>query len=208
VDSILALEPLSKSYLERLFHFRLRERNILVTFHAETTWDSQSGALVEPLLASLRELPDDIGIIVTGTNSDRGGKAIWQRLLNFTLEKPNRRTAIGSLGSEYYLSLLYHMDMVVGNSSSGLYEAPSFGIPSLDIGHRQEGRLRGTTVIHVPNEKDAILAGLWQGLNGGRLIPDNPYGDGRAATRIVDVLTTLPSREKLLRKNFAEIDKL
>ena len=112
-----------------------------------------------------------------------------------------------SLGQLRYLSLMAQVDAVVGNSSSGLYEAPSFGIPTIDIGDRQRGRLAATSVLHCEPEASAItecLSRAWHFDAGGTV---NPYGDGHSAARIVDALRQLPNAKVLLKKTFHLIDR-
>ena len=117
---------------------------------------------------------------------------------------------VTSLGDRLYLSLLEHADAMVGNSSSGLIEAPSFGLPAVNIGSRQTGRLRGANVIDVAPERDDILsaieAALAPGLRTRLRATPNPYGDGRAAPRIVKVLREVELTPRLVRKRFVETE--
>jgi UDP-N-acetylglucosamine 2-epimerase (non-hydrolysing)/GDP/UDP-N,N'-diacetylbacillosamine 2-epimerase (hydrolysing) len=94
------------------------------------------------------------------------------------------------------------VDVVAGNSSSGLYEAPSFGIPTVDIGDRQRGRIAASSVLHCEPERSAIANSLKAALGVGRQAVVNPYGDGEASRRIVRILRGLPPTEVLLRKPF------
>jgi UDP-N-acetylglucosamine 2-epimerase len=107
-----------------------------------------------------------------------------------------------SLGSLRYLSLMAQVDAVVGNSSSGLYEAPSFGIPTVDIGDRQRGRLAAASVLHCSPERGAIRQALARALALDCSDVVNPYGDAKTAPRIVRLLQALPPRAELLKKTF------
>jgi UDP-N-acetylglucosamine 2-epimerase len=117
---------------------------------------------------------------------------------------------IPNLGTEGYLSLMAHAAALVGNSSSGLIEAPSFGLPAVNIGTRQQGRLRAANVIDVGYRRQEILAGLKQALRPGfraRLRGmANPYGDGHSAQRIVNRLKAVPLDARLLMKRFTDWD--
>jgi UDP-N-acetylglucosamine 2-epimerase (non-hydrolysing)/GDP/UDP-N,N'-diacetylbacillosamine 2-epimerase (hydrolysing) len=127
-----------------------------------------------------------------------------ERIEEFSARHPRRCRLVRSLGERLYLSLLRHADLMVGNSSSGLIEAPSFGLPVVNVGARQRGRLRGANVIDVEPLRDDILRGIEAGLTPAfraraRAAP-NPYGDGHAAPRIVDVLRTVPLDADLVQK--------
>jgi UDP-N-acetylglucosamine 2-epimerase len=109
-----------------------------------------------------------------------------------------------SLGSELFLNALHHVDVIVGNSSSGLYEAPSFGIATVNIGDRQKGRLRAPSVIDCTVEAVEIANAIKLALSFGKLQQINPYGDGHAAEKIVAVLEGIKDLPSLMRKPFYE----
>ena len=110
-----------------------------------------------------------------------------------------------SLGQTRYLSLMAQADAVVGNSSSGLYEAPSLRVPTVDVGDRQKGRLAAASVLHVPAEAPAITAGVLAAFDLDCDGVINPYGDGHSAPRIVEVLRRAPDRATLVAKRFHEV---
>jgi UDP-N-acetylglucosamine 2-epimerase len=107
-----------------------------------------------------------------------------------------------SLGQLRYLSLMAQADVVLGNSSSGLYEAPSFGVPTVDIGDRQRGRLRAASVLHCEPDRAAIGGAIARALALDCKATVNPYGDGDAARRIVGILRGLGPGEPSLKKHF------
>jgi len=140
---------------------------------------------------------------VTYPNADTAGQTIIERLEEFAARCARVRL-VCNLGDDVYLSVLAAADAMVGNSSSGLIEAPSFGLPAINVGRRQQGRLRGANVIDVGDTTDEILAGLETALASGmreRLRGErNPYGDGHAADRVVRVLREVELGPRLIVK--------
>ena len=201
VDAVLRAPRASREELERELAWRLRPRNLLVSFHPPTVRAEAAEAELEELLAALEGLGPEVGIVLTGSNADEAGLRLSRRLEAFAAGRPHVLYR-PSLGQRRYLGLMALADAVVGNSSSGLYEAPSLGTPSVDVGERQRGRPRAASVLHCPPRREAIRAAVERALALGRVRVANPYGDGRAAGRIVAVLRELPSRERLLRKRF------
>ena len=177
-----------------------RARNLLVTMHP-VTLASDPLADGEALLAALNRLDDSFGFIFTGSNADEGGRKFTARIMAFVESHPGA-TFHASLGTERYINALAHCDAVVGNSSSGLYEAPSMGLPTVNIGTRQDGRLRASSVIDCKAEPAAIVSAIARAMAldcSGTL---NPYGDGQASARIVLVLKQLHDPSTLLHKHF------
>jgi UDP-hydrolysing UDP-N-acetyl-D-glucosamine 2-epimerase len=180
-----------------------RAVNLIVTFHPATLAKS-SLADLEEMLVALAELGDRCAVLFTGSNADPDGRRIDARLRGFVAGDASARRFTPSLGSELYFAALTHMDAMVGNSSSGLYEGPSFGIPAVNIGDRQKGRLRASSVIDCAAESRAIGAAIGAALARGRQPATNPYGDGHAAERIVAVLASIRDPRSLLIKRFME----
>ena len=110
-----------------------------------------------------------------------------------------------SLGSQRYFAALGAVDVVIGNSSSGLYEAPSFDVPTVNIGDRQARRVRATSVLDCGSDTGSIIAAMTQALAGDYSGTVNPYGDGHAAARIIDVLAAVKDPRALIRKSFVDI---
>jgi UDP-hydrolysing UDP-N-acetyl-D-glucosamine 2-epimerase len=200
---ILTRRPLLvRAELEASLGAALGTHNLLVTFHPATLSATDSMAQFDALLDALDDQDVDTRIWFTYPNADTGGMALASRLEIWANARPQRVHAFKSLGQLRYLSLMAEADVVVGNSSSGLYEAPSLGVPTVDIGDRQRGRLAATSVIHCEANRAAIVAAIDRALKADCSSIVNPYGDGHSAPRIVRALRALPSAASLLQKRF------
>lgn len=204
LDHLLRTPLLNREQLEEALGFRFRSRNLLVTFHPVTLEQRTAGEQFEALLTALDRLGDDVGVIFTRPNADTGGSEINARIDAYTATRPHT-AAYPSLGQLRYLSCLAVVDLVVGNSSSGLYEAPSLKVPTVNIGDRQKGRLLADSVISCAPEVDAIAGALEQGFALDCSSVVNPYGDGTSALKIVAVLKQLEEPRSLLKKRFHEV---
>lgn len=202
LDHLHRLSLLDREGLEAELAAPLGLRNLLVTFHPVTLSPGQSRQQLEALCDALDVLPDDVIVWCTMPNADAGGRELGGVLTAWASARPSRVRIHASLGQLRYLSLLKVVDAVVGNSSSGLYEAPSFGVPTVNIGDRQKGRLAAESVIHVAPNKEAILQGIKEAFARGRRATHNPYGDGFTAPRIVQILRNLPPAAELRLKHF------
>jgi len=203
IDELKATELLSREQLEQSLDFELRPRNLAITFHPATLGIADPVSKLNILLASLDRLGTDTGLIFTGSNADTGGDAVNARLSEYVAGR-DHACLHTSLGQQRYYSLVAMADAVVGNSSSGLYEAPSLGTPTVNIGDRQKGRLRAASVIDCPVETDAIIDAIQRAWNLDMSGVENPYGDGHASERILAVLKQPWEREKLIHKQFVE----
>lgn len=177
----------------------------LVTFHPATL-SGDSEAQCAALLHALDCFPE-AHVIFTGSNADPGARRIDAMVLNW-VAREDRAVFHRSLGSQRYFSALAQVDAVIGNSSSGLYEAPSFAVPTVNIGDRQARRLRAASVIDCAADTGAIAAAIRQALAAGRSKDvRNPYGDGTAARHIADILAGLKEPSQLVRKSFRDLAK-
>ena len=162
----------------------------------------------DSLLAALDRFPEAT-IVFTLTNADPDGRDIITRIDNWCAMHPGRATCFAALGAQRYLSLAAESDAVIGNSSSGLIEAPWLGVPTVDIGDRQRGRIAPPSVIHADAGADAIEAAIHRALDPafreGLRNMENPYGDGHAAARIVAVLRQAELGETLIKKRFYDL---
>ncbi|MDI1325532.1 MAG: UDP-N-acetylglucosamine 2-epimerase [Brevundimonas sp.] len=204
LDQLRRRPLLDRAALEAALGAPLGPRNILVTFHPVTLTADRGQGEFEALLAALDALPADVVKWVTRPNADPGHRAIETALDVWAGDRPDVRV-FASLGQLRYLSLMAQVDAVVGNSSSGLYEAPSFGAPTVDIGDRQKGRLAAASVIRCPAEAPAIAAAVLEAFALDCTDVVNLYGDGFSAGRIVRILRDAPPRETLLAKAFHEV---
>jgi len=204
LDTIKQMTPLPREVLEKQLGITLRRRNLLVTFHPATLDEEPAELQFQTLLDVLAELPDT-GIIFTKVNADPAGRAINRLIDGFVADHATNAAAFHSLGSLQYLSLMRQVDAVVGNSSSGIVEAPSLGIGTIDIGNRQQGRQRAASVISCPARPDRLrraFAILYSPAFQARLKEVvNPYGDGQAAPRIANHLREV-SLDGILKKKF------
>lgn len=174
----------------------------LVGMHPETNCP-QPLAPMEAILAALGELPE-LPTLFTAPNSDPGGAAMRAEIESFVSSRP-WAVFHDTLGSTLYANAFRHGAVLIGNTSSGIIEAPLFALPFLNVGNRQEGRLQSDTAANCPNDKDRIKAAISRLLSLPRMDFEqgsSPYGDGRSARRIAQVLESLPSREKLTHKGF------
>jgi GDP/UDP-N,N'-diacetylbacillosamine 2-epimerase (hydrolysing) len=206
IDGITRLQLMERAELEASLDFELAERNLLVTFHPVTLEAASSAEQIAALLDALAAL-DHTGLIFTMPNADTDGGVLFELIEAFVAGHP-RAKAFASLGHLRYLSCMRIADGVVGNSSSGLIEAPSLGRGTLNIGDRQRGRLKARSVIDCTPDQGAIADGLAQLLSAdfrqGLANVENPYGSGGASEKIVETLARVPLGD-LLKKKFYDI---
>lgn len=207
IDAIKQLPLLDRAALEAELDFKFGDRNLLVTFHPPTLEPDAAAAQTQALLDALDGLGDATRLIFTMPNADTGGRELAAMVNSFVASRENARV-FTSLGQLRYLSCLKHVDGVVGNSSSGLIEAPSFGVGTVNIGDRQAGRLKAASVIDCAPERQAIeaaLARLASAAFGEELKgAHNPYGEGGATAAILEVLRRHPLAG-VLKKAFHDI---
>lgn len=210
LDNIRKLKLLSKNELEESLGFSLSSTSFLVTFHPATADGLSPVASLRSLLASLGEFPE-ARVIFTKSNADAGGREINEVIDRFAAENKSRVYVTASLGQLRYLSALKHVSLVIGNSSSGIVEAPALRKPTVNIGSRQQGRLRAETVIDVGVDTDAISRGISRALSRdfqeGLTEALSPYGSGGASSAIRRVLRQQPL-EGLIKKKFYDVSFL
>jgi len=201
LDRIRTARLLSRDELAQRLDLAPDDHWLIVTYHPATLEYQETGRHTDELLAALEKV--DATCVVTYPNADTAGRTIIARLEEFA-GRHDRVRLVRNLGDDVYLSLLRHADAMVGNSSSGLIEAPSFELPVVNVGARQAGRLRAANVVDVSPDRDEILAGvdaaLTPAFRAGLSGMKNPYGDGHAAERIVRVLRTVELGATLTRK--------
>ncbi|AXE30451.1 UDP-N-acetylglucosamine 2-epimerase (hydrolyzing) [Chromobacterium phragmitis] len=205
LDHLRRQQLLDHAALETSLGQPLGARNALVTFHPVTLEPADGLRQQEELLAALEALPEEWVLWFTLPNADTGGRGLAAALQAWAKGRARVRV-FASLGQLRYLSLMREADVVVGNSSSGLYEAPSFQVPTIDIGDRQRGRLAAASVLHCEPERGAIREAINRALALDCSGVQNPYGDGRSAARIVDALRAMPPAQSMLKKTFHMIE--
>lgn len=204
VENIKNTPLLSKQELEANLQFELGEKSLLVTYHPVTLEHFTAEEQCMNLLEALEEF-SDYRIIFTLPNSDTNGRIIMRLIHEFVEKHKERSIAFTSLGKVRYLSALQYISAVVGNSSSGIIEVPSFGIPTLNIGDRQKGRIAAKSVMHCGTSKNEIMIGLLQILSeemrGKMNLQSNPYEKQGTTEAIVRIIKNV-SIENLLQKSF------
>lgn len=204
IENIKRLKLLSKDEFEKSIEFKLNIKNILVTFHPVTLENSTAKEQFQQLLDTIDEL-EDTNIIFTKANSDTDGRVINKMIDEYVTKNSHKSIVFTSLGQLRYLSSLQYVDAVVGNSSSGLAEAPSFKIGTINIGDRQKGRIKASSVIDCEPNKDSILKSFEKlyskEFQNSLINVKNPYGDGCASKKIVEILKNVDLKN-ILKKSF------
>lgn len=208
LDNIKNLKLLKRNDFEKRINFALGRNNIIVTFNSSTL--ENKGLLLKQFKNLLKVIDEfkDTKVIFTKSNPDLYADAINILIDKYVSLNKHRTIAFASMGSLLYLSSLQFMDAVIGNSSSGIIEAPSFGIPTINIGDRQRGRVRADSVIDIDGRISSIRNAIKKSFSASfrqscRNIK-NPYGNGESAKKITSILKkiTIP----LPKKSFFDID--
>jgi len=207
VDCINSLRLIKRKELESDIGFKLKKQNLLITFHSVTLERGATKKQFVELLAALRPLKET-GLIFTLPNADTDGLVIIKLINEFVSNSLNARV-FKSLGQLHYLSCMSQMDGVIGNSSSGLLEAPSLKIPTINIGDRQKGRLQASSVINCRPERSCIEKAIKK-LYSKRFLVSlkktiNPYGKGGASKKIVTIIKNLKT-DDILKKQFFDLN--
>ena len=207
IENIKRLKLLNKEEFEKSIEFKLNKKNILVTFHPVTLENSTAKEQFQELLDAIDEL-EYTNIIFTKANSDTNGRIINQMIDEYVAKNYHKSIGFISLGQQRYLSALQYVDAVVGNSSSGLLEAPSFKIGTINIGDRQKGRIKAESVINSEVNKTSILKSFSKLYSKAfqDLIEEskNPYGDGIASRKIIEIIKNEDLRN-ILKKSFYDL---
>jgi len=209
IENIKNLTLLSRVEFENSIEFKLRQRNLLVTYHPVTLEDSSAEDQFGHLLSALDTL-NDTGLIFTKANADTNGRVINEMIDDYVSSHAGKAVSYSSLGQLRYLSAMQYVDAVVGNSSSGLLEAPSFKIGTLNIGDRQRGRIRADSVIDCGYSVKDILEGLKtlysDNFQSNLKDVKNPHGEGDVAGKILNKIRE-QSFENILKKTFHDIQQ-
>ena len=207
VDAIKKTNLLSKDKLMTKTGIKFGKKNLLITYHPVTLENKTSQQDFKSILDVLSEIKD-IYLIFTMPNADSDGRIIKKMINDFVFNQSERSISFTSMGSLNYLSTLQYVDGVVGNSSSGLAEAPTFKIGTINIGDRQKGRLKAESIIDCEPTKKSIKLAIDK-LYGHKFQKDlhsvqNPYGDGDAIEKIMSILSNKPIPEEM-KKYFYDL---
>lgn len=207
IENIKRLKLLTKDEFEKSIDFKLNQKNILVTFHPVTLENSTADLQFQELLDAIDEL-ENTNIIFTKANSDTDGRIINQMIDEYIGRNSDKSVGFTSLGQLRYLSALQYVDVMVGNSSSGLAEAPSFKIGTINIGDRQKGRIKADSVIDcIPNKKsisEAFIKLYAKEFQDSLTDVKNPYGDGCASEKVINEIKQV-DLNNILKKSFYDI---
>ncbi|MFB5675121.1 UDP-N-acetylglucosamine 2-epimerase [Paenibacillus terreus] len=207
VDHIREYVPVSRFQLEQALGQRLNEPFFLVTLHPETLNPQRNELLVRSLIEAFEQFPE-ASKVITMPNADAGSQQINELLLDYARRNPKKVKSVPSL-NELYLSAMYHCTAVLGNSSSGIIEAPAMQKPSINIGDRQKGRLRADSILDVNINAAEIAEAIRTAMSDAFLerlktmMP--PYGSGRTAFTIKEIIKKT-SLQPLLVKSFYDLE--
>ena len=208
-ENALKMPKMTKKELEDSLGCRLGDRYAVLTFHPVTLEHNTAEAQTDALIEAISRFPD-ITFLCTKANADAEGRIINRKMEEYS-EKRSNVYLFDSLGAKRYLSALQFALFAIGNSSSGLAEVPSFGIPTINIGDRQKGRMQGESVINCSPKADCIEGAINKALSSDfRMLAasaGNPYGDGNTSSKIAEKIHDLLIHDSLvLKKKFFDIE--
>ncbi len=191
IDNIINLELLPKTELEDSLNWKLGESSALFTYHPVTLDNNDINDEINHIFAAIEQT--DLNVLFTYANADDNGRVINQKIETFCQENPRKYKVVKSLGQLRYLSAMKYVNLLIGNTSSGIIEAASFQKPVVNIGNRQKGRLQSGNVIDCSIEtlKNAIKQALSKEFQNSCKTFKNVYGNGNATDTIVDVLSNV-----------------
>ena len=200
--------PFTRQELERDLCWEFGEKSLLVTVHPETLSTLPTLELIGRTLDAIDRFPQ-VNVLFTYPNNDPDGEMIIRAINSYAYTQPRGRVMIiPSLGRMRYHSALHCVTAVVGNSSSGIVEVPSAGIPTVDIGNRQRGRLAASSVIHTPAETDSIISAIERALEMDCSRVVNPYSQPNTLHTIVDAIADTPMADLRRPKRFFDLNQL
>jgi GDP/UDP-N,N'-diacetylbacillosamine 2-epimerase (hydrolysing) len=209
LDSFKALDPMSRTELEQMVGITLLPQNFLVTLHPETSSTVSAEQLVASVLGALKHFPN-ASIVFTSPNPDPGHEVISSAIKKFVISRPNS-VLVDSLGPRGYLSMMIHSSIVLGNSSSGVLEAPIIGIPSIDVGDRQKGRTLQNTIHRCSPEFESVQTAISEILEQpfDDMVPGSNLREGATVSaQIVAILMAKLNEGTLYRKVFVDLGQL
>lgn len=208
VENVKNVSLMEKAELEENIRFTFSDKTLMVTYHPVTLENMTSGEQFQTLLEVI-DANKEVKVIFTKANADTDGKSINAMIDEFVGKNSDRCVAFTSLGQLRYLSALKYCCTVVGNSSSGIIEAPSFGIPTVNIGDRQRGRVCAKSVISCGNDRNAIEQALTIALSSDfrkeMMDVENPYEGSNTSEQIIDIISKELQKGIELKKTFYEV---
>ena len=207
VDNVKSVKTIPKMYIFNSLNINTKNQTFIITYHPLTLDNKKSNIHLNNLLKVLEDFKKT-NLVFTYPNSDTYGLEIIKIIKKYSKKDPINRKFLKNLGVKKYLSLMKYSDLVIGNSSSGIIEAPSLGVPTINIGKRQEGRVKAKSVIQVDGTTKSIIKGIHLGLNKEFVKKAkskvNPYGNGQSAKKIASALLS-KNYEKIIFKKFYDI---
>jgi len=208
LDNLREIDFLSKEELERELNFKFGSKNILFTYHPVTLKTERIDAELNEIFSALTDFViSGYKIIITKSNADECGRYINKLIDDFAQKNGMNVLAVTNMGTLRYLSVMKYVDFVMGNSSSGIIEAPSLKVPTINIGERQKGRVKGSSIIDVEPSRDKILEAAKVAEQMNKATITNPYDNGGASEKIYTVLKNSLENNCLdIKKEFFDID--
>lgn len=189
LDFFNRTELMTREELAENLSLDINKKWALCTLHSETKQDiSYNVRMADNLISAMKESLSDFQIVITNANADLGGQEINKLMMKVTDESQNQFVVVPSLGQKRYLSYMKQVELVLGNSSSGILESPYLGVPTVNIGERQKGRYRCENIIQSGIEKNEIEQSIKEAMSGKYSTPSTYWGDGNASGKIVSVL--------------------
>lgn len=209
IDNIKEMPLYSKRELEKRLGFKFGKKNALVTFHPVTLEKNTSARHFRELLGALDNFPE-LKIIFTKPNADTEGRIIIKLIDGYVAKNPRRSISFVTMGQKGYLSAMKYADVVVGNSSSGIIEAPSFHKPTVNIGDRQRGRIKADSIIDCRPSHQDIAKAMKKSFSGDFISLcqkiKNPYGNGSSAERAIAIIKAESKKQIDIKKKFFDIN--
>lgn len=207
LDTLTNMSPMTIEELGKELDIVLPPRYVVVTYHPTNLDSTPTHMEFREVLEAVAELQKDgYGVIFTMPNADNHGRRLRTMIFDY-VSNAKQAHAFESLGTARYINLIRHASLVIGNSSSGIYESPLLRVPTVDVGNRQKGRARGTSVLHASGDANEILRVVRQALGSRFNYDDYPYGSAPVAPKIAREIKSHPLRD-LTYKKFFDMDVL
>jgi UDP-hydrolysing UDP-N-acetyl-D-glucosamine 2-epimerase len=207
LDNLKKMKLLNRASFEKAINFQLGKLSFLVTYHPVTLSNTAPEKSFQELLNAIGQFPEAT-IIFTKANADTSGRTINYNIEKYVEKNPVRAKVFTSMGQLLYLSAIKNADVIIGNSSSGIVEVPAFHKPTVNIGKRQQGRLKADSIIDCEETELAIVDAIKKGLSSEfkKILRDtkNPYGQGNASLKIKEYLKKV-SLQNILMKKFYDV---